>query len=209
MIRNLKFGSATILDTAPYYKKTASGYEIFHKGTYENGRTLRSYFGMQLTQHGKSAFLHYTWAGEFLFAARGQLPPRSIDISGDVLNSGYFERSRDRLEAAYYFFEKIIQHATGKRVYILIIPTYSEAKKLRERPSSWLSEFVAKFQSRLVSIIDLGPIYSGMSDEVLRSAFLNCDGHWSASGNEIAAHALLGAFTNGEQAGSEAKTASH
>lgn len=52
----------------PYYKKTASGYEIFYKATFENGGTFSSYFRMA---GRKSALLHYTWTGGFLFAIRG------------------------------------------------------------------------------------------------------------------------------------------
>src|SRR5262249_21212696 len=172
----------------------------FHKGTFEFGRTHSSYRppyrrGLHAIVSNKSALLHYTWAGGFLFAKRGLLRPRSIDISLDVPNWGYFETSRERLEATYYFLNKLIESATeAKNIYILIIPTYSEAKELRLRSSSWLSEFVARFQSERVSILDLGPIYSGLSDSVLRSAFLQCDGHWSALGNAIAADALVKAF---------------
>jgi hypothetical protein len=183
----------------PYYKKTASGYEIFHKGTFEPGRTFADY-EKPLFAGGISAFFHsrillsYTWTEGFFFAMRGQLPPRRIDISDDVSNSGYFETSRERLEATYYFLQKIIQSASGAKIYILIIPTYSEAKELRVRSSPWLSEFVSKFQSDHVSIIDLGPIFAGLSDDALRSAFLECDEHWSALGNAIAAAALLKEF---------------
>ena len=129
----------------PYYKKTASGYEIFYKGTFENGRTIDSY-RTQPIAGGKSALLHYTWTGGFLFTVRGLLPLRSIEIFSDVSNNGYFETSRKRLEAAYYFLDKIVRSASGKKVYILIIPTYSEAKELRARSSPWLSEFIAKFE---------------------------------------------------------------
>jgi hypothetical protein len=196
----------------PYYKKTASGYEIFHKGTFEPGRTFADY-EKSLFAGGISAFFHshkftllrYTWTGGFFFAMRGQLPPRSIDISDDVSNSGYFETSRERLEATYYFLQKIIQSASGAKIYILIIPTYSEAKELRVRPSPWLAEFAAKFQSERVSIIDLGPIFAGLSDDTLRSAFLECDGHWSAIGNAIAADALLKEFASSRPGSFEAK----
>ena len=193
----------------PYYKKTASGYEIFYKGTFENGRTFSSYFTTQLIAGDKSALLHYTWMGGFLFAIRGELPARSIDISIDVSNRGYFETSRKRLEAAYYFLEKIIRSASEAKVYILIIPTYSEAKELRARSSPWVSEFIAKFQSRRVSIIDLGPMFARLSDNVLRSAFLQCNGHWSALANAIAADALLKAFAKSGPAPSEAKATAH
>jgi len=188
----------------PYYKKTTSGYDIFHKGTFEIGRTFRDYSTQRIA--GKSALLHYTWTGGFLFLKRNQLPPLSdADISQDVSNRGYFETSRDRLEAAYYFFETLIRNASPAKVYILIIPRYSEAKELRVRSSPWLSEFVAKFQSARVSIIDLGPVYAGLSDDLLRRAFLKCDPHWSALGNAIAANALLKAFIVGGPAGGQSR----
>jgi hypothetical protein len=187
----------------PYYKKTTSGYDIFHKGTFEIGRTFHAYATQPIA--GKSALLHYTWTGGFLFLKRNQVPSRSVEISRDVSNRGYFETSRDRLEATYYFFEKLIRNASPAKVYILIIPRYSEAKELRVRSSPWLSEFVAKFRSERVSIIDLGPIYAGLSDDLLRRAFLKCDEHWSALGNAIAAEALLKAFVEGGPAPSEAR----
>src|SRR5262249_49667550 len=132
-----------------------------------------------------SALLRYTWTGGFLFAARGQLPPVNIDVSLDVTNRGYFEASRERREAAYYFLNKIIQSAPGVHVYILIIPTYSEAKALRTQKSPWVSDFVTRFQSERVRIIDLAPLFAGMSDDMLQSAFLECDEHWSAIGNAV------------------------
>jgi hypothetical protein len=198
----------------PYYKKTASGYEIFHKGTFEIGRTIASYERSLLAggiseffHYRKSDLVHYTWTGGFLFAARGQLPARNIDISRDVSNFGYFETSRERLEATYYFLQKIIQSASTAKIYILIIPTYPEAKELRVRSSPWLSELVSKFQSERVSIIDLGPSFAGLPDDKLRSAFLECDGHWSALGNAIAADALIKDFARSRPASFEAKAA--
>ena len=203
----------------PYYRKTASGYEIFHKGTsrtfasdetplYPEG--ISAFFDRvsDLLHYRKSVLVHYAWTGGFLFAIRGQLPLRSIDISRDVSNSGYFETSRERLEATYYFLQRIIQSASGAKIYILIIPTYSEAKELRVRSSPWLSEFVTKFQSERVTIIDLGPIFAGLSNDTLRSAFLECNGHWSALGNAIAADALLKAFARSQPASFEAKAVS-
>src|SRR5262249_23190253 len=141
----------------PYYKKADTGYEIFYKGTFEFGRTFSSFL-----QPGRSGGLHYTWTGGFLFAKRGQLPTRSIDISTDVSDSGYFESSRERLEATDYFLDKIIRNAFGAKVYILIIPRYSEAKELRARSSPWVAEFIARFQSKGASVIDLGPVYAGL-----------------------------------------------
>jgi hypothetical protein len=187
----------------PYYKRTNSGYQVFYTGTFEYGRTFNSFRESYIAAN-KSAIVRYTWTGGFLFAMRGQLPARNIDIERD-LSTGYFENSRERLEAAYYFLDTIIKKASEKRIYILIIPNYSEAKALRTRQSPWVPEFVARFQGGQVTVIDLGPIFAGLSDEKLRSSFLQCDGHWSALGNQIAAEALIDAFSKKRLAPFQAK----
>lgn len=183
----------------PYYKKTETGYEVFHKGQAQSSQTgptvYTHYFGEpRLGPVGLSQLLHYTWSGGLLFAIKGQLPPRNIDIALDVTHSGYFETSQPRIDAVSYFLNKIVSEADGRNVYILIIPTYSEVLELRKRPSTWVTDFKKNFQQNRVSIIDLGPIFAALPDDTLRSAFLPCDGHWSALGNQITLNALLKAF---------------
>lgn len=174
----------------PYYKKTDTGYEVFHRGTYQAGRTMDDFNAVYMAG-GRSAILRYTWTGGFLFAKRGQLPGRSIDVAHNVSNIGYFESSPARIEAAFYFLDKIVASSPAAAIYILVIPTYSEAKALRTQTSPWLSGFVRRFQSGRVKVLDLGPIFAGMPDDALRRSYLPCDGHWSAQGNAIAAQALL------------------
>ena len=79
----------------PYYKKTASGYEVFHKGTFESGRTLHNYYYRGTSKSRTSGsdlrglirtIFRYTWTGGFYYAMRGALPARSIDIDIDVSN---------------------------------------------------------------------------------------------------------------------------
>jgi hypothetical protein len=173
----------------PYYRKTETGYEVFHKGHAEPGRTMGQ-VGILNLPGGRSAILRYTWVGGFLFAYRGQLRARSIDIFRDPKGGGYFENSRERLDAAFYFLDRIIQSADAATKYILVIPTYAEALALRTNPSPWLAEFRTRFENARARVIDLGPIFAALPDEALRAAYLDCDGHWSPRGNRIAADVL-------------------
>jgi SGNH hydrolase-like domain, acetyltransferase AlgX len=175
----------------PYYKKTDAGYETFYTAPSVTGRTMFDVISERPLPRWYN-IMRQTWTGGFYFAKQGWLQARSIDIDRDVSGNGYFEQSPERLNAAYYFFDKIIEQAAGKNVVILVIPTYAEIKALRTRQSPWLEDFKQRFSRARVTVIDLAPLFLSLSDADLRSAFLQCDGHWSEKGNRLAVDAVAG-----------------
>lgn len=181
----------------PYYIKSDTGYDVFYKGTCQVGRTFKDFSADDFLRIRN--ILDYTWTGGFyrMLAGGNPLPPKSIDVSFDISKTGYFETSVERIDAAYYFLNKIADDAKKRaaKVYLLIIPSYSEAKELRKRSSPWINEFSEKFRKNNVEVIDLGPFFSKLSDSELRACFLDCDGHWSENGNALATDVLLKAFS--------------
>jgi hypothetical protein len=181
----------------PYYKKSGAGYDLFYKAPARPGLTFAD---RQKEPPGVARIWwfypsQYTWTGGFLFAYRGWLQAKDIDIARDVSGNGYFETSRDRLDAAFYFLDEIVKKAAGKQVYIVVIPTYPEIRRLRTEPSPWLPQFKRRFSRQGVTVVDLAPVFAQLPDDQLRSSFLRCDGHWSAAGNQVAANALLAAMS--------------
>src|SRR5262245_979338 len=175
----------------PYYRKVADGYEIFHKGTKVVGGALPDGWSRTPISESTLKYRHYTWMWGIYLALKGRLPARNIDIAWNVSRIGYFETSRDRIEASYYFLKKIIESASDKRVWILVMPTYAEALMLRDTPSPWITKFKSHFESRHVTVIDLGSVFSRLPKEVLRENYLSCDGHLSVHGNALAATQLI------------------
>src|SRR5262245_343360 len=103
--------------------------------------------------------------------------------------SGYYDATPVQQRAAIYFVEKIIDENKGKKTIILIIPIRNDIIRMRSTGKAytdqyWYQAFISIAKTKPnVDVIDM---MSSMPQDYER-LFLECDGHWNAAGNQVAA----------------------
>jgi hypothetical protein len=170
----------------PYYRKSATGYDIFYKTSKPQYRLIAEYSGNTITKRMLANF----WSYGFYLVLKQEVPYKSILTGNSVAGVGYFETNDDRIAAAKYYLRSIVTMAKGKKIIIMVIPTYDEIVALKNEKSPWLDSFAREFDGGNVKVVDLAQTMTRMSDADIKRLFLSCDPHWSPYGQAVAADIL-------------------
>ncbi|WP_028880904.1 SGNH/GDSL hydrolase family protein [Terasakiella pusilla] len=103
--------------------------------------------------------------------------------------SGYFDYTKEQLEATFFYLNEIKKTANGKPVYFFTIPRLSDFKRLQSEPSPMVLKMKQFAKTNGFHYIDLT---EGMLSHTKKipDLFLPCDGHWSEKGHAVASEVL-------------------
>lgn len=146
---------------------------------------------------------HYFWTTGFAGAIKYRLQygQKSNRIDSPFRN-GYNEKSLVRFDNASKVFEKLKDEAKNKKIIIFSIPTYAEvlyAKKNGDDAYKQYKDWFNSLRHSGINTFDLLPTFMGLNENQLQSAYLACDGHWSAFGNKFAADLIQSKFFNNHE----------
>lgn len=141
---------------------------------------------------------HYFWTTGFMGAIRYRIQygQGSTRVDSPYKN-GYNEKNKSRFDDASAILIGLKDEAKNKKIIIFSIPTYSEVLYAKKNGKLAYKEYLDWFnllRSSGIETLDLLPIFMELNESQLKSAYLPCDGHWSALGNKFAADAIRSNF---------------
>jgi hypothetical protein len=108
--------------------------------------------------------------------------------------SGYLDYTPDELRAVLWSFAKIKSLAGDRPVTIAVIPRLADFWRVAETGDHRLIETLRRFgREHDIAIVDLMQEMPKIEPQV-EAYYLPCDGHWSVTGNRVAAEALTAAM---------------
>lgn len=166
----------------PYYKKdNQGGYEAFIPANAKKSPERYTY----------SFFEKYLWMNNIFKTYR--LITEQKKVSGVKPYSGYFDASIEEQKAATFFIDKLIKESKAKKIILVAIPRRQDflriAKGADQHKMYWHKSFenISARHKKDVIFLDLADYKKPEDSDEL---FMQCDGHWSAEGNEWAADVI-------------------
>jgi hypothetical protein len=188
------WGQSSPTSYRPYYRKNNDNDTTFDI-IYSPAAVLEDKYYDDQTSALFRFLLRYTYVANTLRTIKHV---REYYLSGTHLRekpaepspySGYYDATPVQQRAAVYFIDKIIDENEGKKIIILIIPDGNDIMRMRSTGKSytdqyWYQAFIAIAKTKPnVDVIDMMP---SMPQDYER-LFLECDNHWNAAGNQVAA----------------------